>query len=363
LQVREVRLALVGCGTMGQAVHLPNFLASEKCQLVAVAHLREKLAQQIAAHYRIPKAYRSHEEVAADPDIEAVAAITLWTETPRVAVDLLRAGKHVFVEKPMALTLAEAEQMVEAARQAGRLLMVAYPLRFDAGVQRAKELVDELRATGELGRPIWAHAQLIGGDWTAGYFESAPPMFRCDEPLPRTPCTVPDFVPPQLREKYVFFAQSYAHNINLVRLMLGDELEVRFADFCRPTCSMVLDTGSYQASLHFGLVMPRPPWWDESITITFEKGWLRVETPPRLLPNVSARVTLFRGDRNQTIVEHGPWEWAFRREVEHFLECVSTSRETLSPGADAVKDVALTEAIFCEYLQTNQRIRHLASDE
>jgi predicted dehydrogenase len=129
-------------------------------------------------------------------------------------------------------------------------------------------------------------------------------------------------------------------------MLLGDDLEVSYANFEKSVCCVVLDGGSYLASLHLGIVMPRPPWWDETMAVAFEKGWLRVEPPPRLLPNVSARVTLFRGDRQQTSMEEGPPEWAFRREAEHFLECLQAGRETLSPGADAVKDVVLTEAIF-----------------
>jgi predicted dehydrogenase len=289
--------------------------------------------------------------VAADPDVDAVAAITLWSDTPKVAMHLLRAGKHVFVEKPMALLASEAQEMAATAEKAGRLLMVAYPLRHDAGVQRAKEIVDDLRRTGELGKIIWAHAQLIGGEWTAGYLKTANPIFQSDEPTPRTPPQVPDFVPAGLHGKYVFFAQACAHNVNLVRMFLGDDMQVSYANFDKSVCCIVLDGGSYLASLHLGIVMPRPPWWDESMTVAFEKGWLRVEPPPRLLPNVSARVTFFRGDRNETLVYHGPWEWAFRREAEHFLESIIEHRETLSPGADAAKDVALTETIFRRYAE------------
>ncbi|MBM4043609.1 MAG: Gfo/Idh/MocA family oxidoreductase [Planctomycetes bacterium] len=354
LTMRKVKLALLGCGSMGQRVHLPSFLASQKCEVVALADVRMGVARQVAARYGIPKVYGSHEELVTDPEIEAVAAITLWSDTPRVATCLLRAGKHVFVEKPMALSVAEAEPMVQAAREAQRLLMIAYPLRFDAGVQRAKQLLEQCRASGELGKIIWAHAQLIGGEWTAGFFQSAPPLVESDERKPATPPQVPSFIPPDLRGKYVFFAQACAHNVNMVRMLLGDELQVSYANFDKSVCSVVLDGGSYLAALHTGIVMPRPPWWDESMTVAFEKGWLRVEPPPRLLPNVSARVTCFRGDTQQTLVEDGPPQWAFRREAEHFLDCVLTGKETLSPGSEALRDVALTEAIFRQHLQRLQ---------
>jgi predicted dehydrogenase len=348
----KVRLALVGCGQMGQGVHLPNLLGLEQCQVLAVADVRADVARQVAEHYRIPKVYHSHQEVAADPEIDAVAAITLWTETPRVAADLLRAGKHVFVEKPLALSAAEAAVAAQAARESGRLLMVGYPLRFDAGVQHARELLTRLQASGELGRILWAQAQLVGGgNWTADYFGHGPVIFNSAEPRPPQ-APAPDFVPPHEAGKYSFFAQAYAHNLNLVRMLLGDGWQVAFADLSGPVSAVVLDNGSHQTTLHFGLNFPRPPYWDESLLVTFERGWLRVQPPPRLLPNVSARVTLCRGNEDETVVSRGPFEWAFRRELQHFLAQVESGAETLSPGADAVADAALTEAIFMAHLRT-----------
>src|SRR5690348_8944540 len=104
-----VRLGYVGCGFMAQKVHLPNFASIPECRLVALAEVREDLGQAVQAQYGIPRLYRTHQELAADPEIEAVALSAGYSLQGEMARDLLRAGKHVFMEKPMATTVAQAE--------------------------------------------------------------------------------------------------------------------------------------------------------------------------------------------------------------------------------------------------------------
>jgi len=91
----KVRLALVGCGFMGQAVHLPNFLKARGCEVVAVCELREKLGRAVAERYRIPRYYRSHRDLMDASDIDAAAVITADDLHAPITVDLLSSGKHV----------------------------------------------------------------------------------------------------------------------------------------------------------------------------------------------------------------------------------------------------------------------------
>ena len=72
----KVRLGFIGCGPMGQLVHLPVLANLNQCDVVALAELRPELGRRVARKYNIPKLYRSHEELAEDPDVDAVVAIT-----------------------------------------------------------------------------------------------------------------------------------------------------------------------------------------------------------------------------------------------------------------------------------------------
>src|SRR5438105_8920099 len=100
---RPVRFGYVGCGFMAQKVHLPNFSRIPGCELLALAEVRTGLRDRVADRYAIPRRYASHEEIACDPEIEAVGVSAGFTLQGQMARDLLKAGKHVFMEKPMAV--------------------------------------------------------------------------------------------------------------------------------------------------------------------------------------------------------------------------------------------------------------------
>jgi predicted dehydrogenase len=95
--------------------------------------------------------------VLADDTVDAVALATPVPIHARMAIEVLRAGKHCFVEKPLAQSVADAEAVVEAARSAGRVLMVGHLLEYHPGVIKLKELIDE----GELGRVLYIYGNRL----------------------------------------------------------------------------------------------------------------------------------------------------------------------------------------------------------
>jgi predicted dehydrogenase len=130
---RPVRFGYVGCGFVAQNIHIPNFKSLPECDFQAIAEARPELGQQVADYYGIPRVYASHEDIAADPDIEAVGVSGPYALQGAIAEDLLRAGKHVFMEKPMAVSVARAQGIVDAEKASGKRLMVGYMKRYDSG--------------------------------------------------------------------------------------------------------------------------------------------------------------------------------------------------------------------------------------
>jgi predicted dehydrogenase len=155
---RAVRLGYVGAGNLAQKVHLPNFAAIAGCDLVALAEVRRDLGERVAQRYGIPRRSADHRELAADPEIDAVAVSAPFALQGEIARDCLLAGKHVFMEKPMAVSLAQADGILAAEREGGARLMVAYMKRYDAGNELVHATVRQWRRTGELGSP-----RVIGG--------------------------------------------------------------------------------------------------------------------------------------------------------------------------------------------------------
>src|SRR4051812_7962156 len=107
--MRKVRLGYVGCGFMAQKVHLPNFSSLPDCELLALAEVRQELGHKVQARFGIPTLYADHHAMLANPAIDAIAVSAAFGVQGDIARDGLLAGKDVFMEKPMAISVAQAD--------------------------------------------------------------------------------------------------------------------------------------------------------------------------------------------------------------------------------------------------------------
>ncbi len=124
------RIGLIGCGLIARRSHLPAFAADPHAELLAVSSGHIATARAAAEQFGVPRVYENWQEVVADPDIDAVSICTPNALHAQITIAAARGGKHVLVEKPMAVTLAEADAMLAATSVAGVVLMVAHNLRF-----------------------------------------------------------------------------------------------------------------------------------------------------------------------------------------------------------------------------------------
>lgn len=149
-----VRWGVVGCGDIVRKRAGRALQAIGGSQLVA-AHRRDpgKL-RKFCDDYLVPKAYSNYDDMLADPEIDAVYIATPVSCHLEQTVAAAKAGKHVLVEKPMALNVAECDQMIAACRQAGVRLGVAYYRRCYPVILRLEELLRD----GALGTPLAIHA-------------------------------------------------------------------------------------------------------------------------------------------------------------------------------------------------------------
>lgn len=337
----RVKLGVVGCGPMAQLAHLPSFLGLERCEVVAVADLRPELGRKVAERFFIPKIYRSHKEMAEDPDIQAVASITNEALTPDIAVDLLNAGKHVYVEKPMAHTVADAGRMVEAAERNGRILMVAFMKRYDSGVELARGLIEGYLDSGKLGKMTYARCSCFGGNWWVNYGKP----IKTEETIPQKSPNFPQWLPDEYQGAYAGVNVGWCHDINLIRFLVGREFAVEDALVGGGTTLVRFDAESVPVTFEGGGVSAN--YWVEECAVYFQDGWIKVKTPSPMLRNVPAEVEVYEAGEYQTVVHpRAATDWAFRREAEHFLDCILEGREPRTSGRDSIKDVELLEQIF-----------------
>ena len=350
---RPVRFGYVGCGFMAQKVHLPNFSSIPGCELLALAEVRAGLRDRVAERYGIPRRYASHEELARDPEIEAVGVSAGYALQGQMARDLLRAGKHVFMEKPMAVTVKDAEAILAASREGGGRLMVAYMKRYDTGNEAAKAAIDRFRENGELGALTFARNHGFCGDWIQNLDT---PFERDPEPQPSSPEVGPDWMPKEFIGAYLGYLQQYTHNINLLRWFLGGDptnCRVRAVDLRDGYGGIVsLEINGAQAVLESGSISY---WgWEEHTQVYFRDGWVRIDAPALLQKNQPAQVEIYRGGQVQSYerpLGQPVWSWSYRREAEHFIDQVRADQPFHSTGEDTLADVMLFEAIYRTYLE------------
>ena len=352
-----LRFAYIGCGFMGQKVHIPNFAALPDVEFALLAEVRPKLAARVAARFGIPRICRSHEEVAADPTIQAVGVSAAFTEQAEIARDLLAAGKHVFMEKPMAVSVEQAQAMLAASRAGGGRLMVAYMKRHDEGNRIGRATVEAWRQGGEMGRLTYARGHGFCGDWTNNL---EAPQEATDEPYPPARRVRPSWLPEAYLDRYLGYLQQYTHNLNLLRWFLGaaqgEPVGVRAVDLDEDGMHgvAVLEIGGVRAVLESGSVQYHS--WEEHTQVFFERGWVQVWSPPLMVRNQPARVQIYDGRNRETREIAAPWTWAYRREAEEFVRRVQAAEAFESSGEDTLQDVAAFEAIYRHWLHSRGAI-------
>jgi predicted dehydrogenase len=139
----RVKVGIIGSQFQGQC-HAETFRQiSDEVEIVAVASPSQDHADQLASKYGIPRVFTDYRRMLQEKDIEVVTIAAPNYLHCQMTVDIAKAGKHVICEKPLCMTLEEADLMIEACRHAGVLLMYAEELLFTPKYVKAKEMADQ----------------------------------------------------------------------------------------------------------------------------------------------------------------------------------------------------------------------------
>jgi predicted dehydrogenase len=150
MSASPIRIGVVGLGYWGPNI-ARNFAAIQGCELVWCCDASPAALARIAEQFPGVRLTEDLDELLSDPALDAVAVSTPVLTHAELTVRVLEAGKHCFVEKPLAQSVADGERAVQAARESGRVLMVGHLLEYHPGVQVLKHLSE----SGELGERIF----------------------------------------------------------------------------------------------------------------------------------------------------------------------------------------------------------------
>jgi UDP-N-acetylglucosamine 3-dehydrogenase len=145
--MNELKIGVIGCGSIAKHRHLPEYAANTQIKIIAVCDIVKSRADETAVLYGA-KSYESYEELLQNSEVDAVSVCTPNYLHAPISIAALKAGKHVLCEKPMATSRADAEEMIETASTSGKKLMIAHNQRFVPSHAKAREIL----ASGEIGK-------------------------------------------------------------------------------------------------------------------------------------------------------------------------------------------------------------------
>ena len=142
---KKVRLGIIGCGGIANNKHMPAEKRNPEVEMAAFCDIIEERALKARDDFGTPDCavYTDYRQLLADDSIDAVLVLTPNNSHCRITVDALDAGKHVLCEKPMAISYAQAKEMIAARDRSGKILTIGYQNRFRADALYMKRLADD----------------------------------------------------------------------------------------------------------------------------------------------------------------------------------------------------------------------------
>jgi predicted dehydrogenase len=356
----SLRIGVVGGGLVAQAMHL-HFLAqmSARFDLVALADPSAKVREALQRRHNLEATYADHHQLLEGSKLDALVICSPAQTHAEVTLDALDHGLHVFVEKPMCITLADADHIVEAQRRTGNVVQVGYMKRFDRaweqmldGLPESAETLRYIRVVvhdPEFG-PFFAPDEIVrGSDIPTDVLEGGREML-----LAQVREAVGADAPAEVTALEGAFLGSLVHDVNLVHGLLerlGEPLPgvvvdgdwwneghavtgaVRLANGSRWDSAWIqlLDIYEYRESVSFFFA-------EEVHTLTFPSPWLKQS--PTLYEASGSK------DGARVTRSFESYEESFARELAHFHDCVVDGTECRTPPQQARLDIDVLTQMF-----------------
>ncbi|HET9721138.1 MAG TPA: Gfo/Idh/MocA family oxidoreductase [Solirubrobacteraceae bacterium] len=317
-----VRIGVAGLGYWGPNL-ARNFASLPGCQLRWCCDASEHAQAQARVRFPGVSVTGDLQQLLDDPDLDAIALATPVPSHAQLAARVLQAGKHCFVEKPLAQSVSEAAHAVQAAEEAGRILMVGHLLEYHPGVQALKELAD----SGELGQIYYIYGNRLNlgklradenALWSLGAHDVSVLLLLAGEEPVEAIAHGESYVRPGVEDVvfcFLRFPSGLSAHLHMSWLdphkerrftVVGSRQMATFDDMALEGKLTVYDKGFEEDSRGYGEYITR-------------SGAI---FSPRL-PNVEP----------------------LRLECEHFIECIVTGQSPRSDGASGLRVVRVLEGL------------------
>jgi predicted dehydrogenase len=343
--MRRIKVGVIGCGSIAQIMHLPHLEALEGFEIGAVCDLSPQLLQKVGDRYQVARRFTDYHDLVRT-DVEAVLVLTPLHSDEAIAA--ARAGKHILVEKPMCTSLQEADEMIQAAEDAGVKLMVGYMKRYDPGYLYGLEQI----ASMEDVRFIRSHdiigpnSSFIDGVHQVWRYEDVPseaPQQFTRERDRRTHQAIGD-VPAHVKTAYGLMLGLSTHDITILRGAVGDPRRVVATEIWSGGYyyTSTLDYGDDRVCV-FETGLMRIRKFDEELAVYGQDKVVKINFPSPFLKNAPTMVTVWEmsGENYEERQVLACYEESFKRELCHFHECIVEDKQPLTSGEEGRTDIRL----------------------
>jgi predicted dehydrogenase len=162
--MERIRVGLIGVGGISR-LHYLGYKDNPQAELHAICDVNNELLQRRVREWGVRKAYSDYRELLSDPAVDAVEVITPHHLHAPIGIAALEAGKHVSMQKPMAMNVAECDALIAATKRSGKLFRVFENFRYYPPLVRAKELLD----SGAIGEPLSIRMKIVQGSMGKGW--------------------------------------------------------------------------------------------------------------------------------------------------------------------------------------------------
>ena len=323
-----VRVGVIGVGLQGES-HVKIYQSIPEVQVRAVSDVNEAKLKRMKEVYGIPSTYADFREMLSCEDLDAVSIVTPDHLHLEPALAAIEAGTHVLIEKPLAMSVEDAQAIVSAARQQNRKLMVNFSNRWMTYMVHTRNAIE----AGELGYPVYAYARLSNtihvptemlGGWSS-------------------------------KTSLPFWLMS--HTIDRVRWLFGSDIHRVYAV---SHSSVLKDRGIDTPDLFAALVdfddgavgnfescwiLPntRPSIVDSKMELIFSKGSITIDAMQTTIQKATEAQYAYPGTLQMDIF--GQPAGFVTEAIRHFVHCVAEDKDPWASGEDGLAVVKVCAAI------------------
>jgi predicted dehydrogenase len=337
---RRLRVGVLGAGQIAQAAHFESCTKARNAELAAICDVADDLRTRMAIMHGVEKTYADYDKMLADPEIDAVIIATSDAFHVPASLRALAAGKHVLCEKPIGVSIEEAETLRKAVVLYGKTLQVGHMKRFDAGLQSAKAFIDS-----EMGDLIAIKAWYCDSTHRYAATDAVQPLI-----VTSANARKPSANPKADLRKYYMLAHG-CHLIDTARYLAGDITAVtaRLSERSGIWCWFVDVEFASGALGHLDLTVAVRMDWHEGFQIYGKNGSILAKTFNPWYYKTS-EVDIFRESDGSTHRVLGADGHFYRRQLEGFADVIlngtTQTGATIDDGISSVRGmVAIARSV------------------